>query len=114
MKRRDLTLVAAAAGLAMATPAVGQMNMPGMDMPEAEHDSGKAPEPGHDSAEMPGMEHGAGDTAAAAEDRPIGPVLGTFGGGSAAVLLTAGIMRRRDRAATLAKKAARAAGRAQK
>ena len=33
MKRRDLTLVAAAAGLAIATPAVGQMNMPGMDMP---------------------------------------------------------------------------------
>lgn len=31
--RLDLTLVAAAAGLAIATPAVGQMNMPGMDMP---------------------------------------------------------------------------------
>lgn len=89
-------------------------NMPGMDMPEAEHGSGKAPEPGHDSAEMPGTEHGAGDTAVAAEDRPVGPVLGTFGGGSAAVLLTAGIMRRRDRAATLARKAARASRKAQK
>ena len=89
-------------------------NMPGMDMPEAEHGSGKAPESGHDSAEMPGTEHGAGDTAVAAEDRPVGTVLGTFGGGSAAVLLTAGIMRRRDRAATLARKAARASRKAQK
>ena len=33
MKRLDLTLVAAAAGLVIATPAAGQMNMPGMDMP---------------------------------------------------------------------------------
>jgi len=33
VRRLDLTLVAAAAGLAMATPASGQMNMPGMDMP---------------------------------------------------------------------------------
>ena len=89
-------------------------DMPGMDMPEAEHGSGEAPESGHDSGETPGVEHGAGDTAAAAGDRPIGPVLGTFGGGSAAVLLTAGIMRRRDRAANLAKKAARASRRAQK
>lgn len=79
-------------------------DMPGMDMPEAEHGSG----------ETPGVEHGAGDTAAAAGNRPIGPVLGTFGGGSAAVLLTAGIMRRRDRAANLAKQAARASRRAQK
>jgi hypothetical protein len=57
-------------------------------------------------------EHGAttGDTV----HRPLVPVLGTFGGGSAAVLLTAGILRRKDRATSLAKKAARAAGRAKK
>jgi hypothetical protein len=64
--------------------------------------------------DMPGMspEHGA--TAEAPVHRPLAPVLGTFGGGSAAVLLTAGMLRRKDRAAGLAKKAARAAGRAQK
>ncbi|MBC7559707.1 MAG: hypothetical protein H7270_10185 [Dermatophilaceae bacterium] len=91
-------------------------DMAGMDM------SGSAPKPTPTPTmdpDMPGMdmpeaEHGAGETAVAAEDRPIGPVLGTFGGGSAAVLLTAGIMRRRDRAANLAKQAARASRRAQK
>jgi hypothetical protein len=60
------------------------------------------------------MDHGHGDTAGAAVHRPLVPVLGTFGGGSAAVLLTAGMLRRKDRAASLAKSAARAAGRAHK
>jgi len=41
-------------------------------------------------------------------------VLGTFGGGTAAVLLTAGMMRRKDRAANLIKKAARISGGAKK
>jgi hypothetical protein len=88
--------------------------MPGMDMPEAEHGSGEAPEADHDTGDMPGMEHDAGDTAGTASDRPLGPVLGTFGGGSAAVLLTAGLIRRKDRAANLATKAAHAARRTQK
>ncbi|HEX7536302.1 MAG TPA: hypothetical protein VF391_04790 [Dermatophilaceae bacterium] len=54
------------------------------------------------------------EAAGPAAPRPLAPVLGTFGGGSAAVLLTAGMMRRKDRAANLAKQAARAAGRARK
>ena len=41
MTRIDLTLVTAAAGLAIATPAVGQMNMPGMQMPPAKKQSAK-------------------------------------------------------------------------
>jgi hypothetical protein len=89
--------------------------MPGMDM------SGSTPTPTTTmDPEMPGMdmpggshdEHGEGTEAVV--DRPLLPVLGTFGGGSAAVLLTAGMLRRKDRAATLAKKAARASGRAHK
>jgi uncharacterized protein involved in copper resistance len=88
------------------------MDMPGMDMPESTPaPTGPDEMPGMD---MPGMDHGHGDTAGAAVHRPLVPVLGTFGGGSAAVLLTAGMLRRRDRAASLAKKAARAAGRTQK
>jgi hypothetical protein len=76
------------------TPAMDP-EMPGMDMPGGSHD-----------------EHGEGTEAVV--DRPLLPVLGTFGGGSAAVLLTAGMLRRKDRAANLAKKAARASGRAHK
>jgi len=65
--------------------------------------------------DMPGMSHDEhGDGAEDPVHRPLAPVLGTFGGGSAAVLLTAGMLRRKDRAANLAKKAARAAGRAKK
>jgi len=68
---------------------------------------------------MPGMDmtgdsHGHGSEAEADTKRPLAPVLGTFGGGSAAVLLTAGMLRRKDRAAALAKKAACMAGRASK
>jgi hypothetical protein len=91
-------------------------DMPGMDM------SGTAaptPTPTMDpdmpGMDMPGMSHDEhGDTAEAPVHRPLAPVLGTFGGGSAAVLLTAGMLRRKDRAANLAKKAARGAGRAKK
>jgi hypothetical protein len=90
-------------------------DMPGMDM------SGSTPTPTPTmDPDMPGMDmSGAspdehGEEAVPDPDRPLVPVLGTFGGGSAAVLLTAGLMRRRDRAANLAKKTARAAGRAQK
>lgn len=86
-------------------------DMPGMDMggnTPAPTSSGDMP-----GMEMPGMDHEHGAAGPAAH-RPLAPVLGTFGGGSAAVLLTAGMLRRKDRAASLAKKAARIAGRAGK
>jgi hypothetical protein len=75
------------------------------------HDHGAA-------ADMPGMthEHSSGDSpwkthdhgTTAAQDRPLAPVLGAFGGGTAAVLLSAGFLRRRDGARSQAKQAARA------
>jgi hypothetical protein len=72
-------------------------------------------DPGMPGMDMPGMSHDEhGGSAEAPVSRPLAPVLGTFGGGSAAVLLTAGMLRRKDRAANLAKRADRAAGRAQK
>jgi len=68
----------------------------------------------HGSGDMPGMdmpgdsgEHG--DAQAADVQRPLVPVLGTFGGGTAAVLLTAGMMRSKDRKRLQARQAARAA-----
>jgi uncharacterized protein involved in copper resistance len=86
-------------------------DMPGMDMSGS---TPPKPTPGMDP-NMPGMSHDEhGEAAGAAADRPLAPVLGTFGGGSAAVLLTAGMLRRRERAASSARKAVRAAGRAQK
>ena len=69
------------------------MNMPGMDM------SG-------------GHEHGA--TTESVSARPLAPVLGTFGGGTSAVLLAAGFLRRKDRAANQARNAATAARRGRK
>ncbi|MGV8910959.1 MAG: hypothetical protein ACOH1Y_18470 [Propionicimonas sp.] len=83
-------------------------DMPGMDM------SGSTPAPTGSTempTDMPGMEmHGSHGEAAVPEGiRPLAPVMGTFGGGTAAVLLTAGFLRRKDRAASLAKKSARAA-----
>jgi hypothetical protein len=78
-------------------------NMPGMDM------SGNTPAPTSTSdmpGDMPGMDM-SGSTSSSS-DRPLAPVLGTFGGGTAAVLLTAGLLRRRDRADGQAKKASRA------
>jgi len=56
----------------------------------------------------------SGSSTGTATNRPLAPVLGTFGGGTAAVLLTAGMLRRKDLTASLAKKAARIAGRAKK
>ncbi len=90
-------------------------DMPGMDM------SGTAPTPAPTpsmAADMPGMdmsgghEHGAATESVTA--RPLAPVLGTFGGGTSAVLLAAGFLRRRDRAANQARKAAIAARRNRK
>ncbi|HEY8653793.1 MAG TPA: hypothetical protein VIL87_12005 [Dermatophilaceae bacterium] len=87
------------------------MNMPGMDM------SGSDPTPTPSmAADMPGMDmsgdHEHATTAASA--RPLAPVLGTFGGGTSAVLLTAGFLRRKDRAANQARKAATTARRNRK
>jgi hypothetical protein len=85
-------------------------DMPGMDM------GGGSPAPAAPDnmpPDMPGMDMG-GSPHGAAANRPLAPVLGTFGGGAAAVLLTAGMLRRKDQAAGLAKKAAGIAGRANK
>jgi len=93
---------------------------PGMDMPGMDSGTGDATAggpPPTPSGDMPGMdmpgghEHG---TAEAAQSRPLAPVLGTFGGGTSAVLLAAGLLRRKDRAASLAKRATRLARKAKK
>ena len=101
-------------------------DMPGMDM------SGSAPVPTASMpADMPGMDMGgsspapstpsdmggmdmSGSSTGAVVHRPLAPVLGTFGGASAAVLFGAGMVRRKDLAADLAKKAARISGRGKK
>lgn len=80
-------------------PPTGSGEMPGMDMP---------------GMDMPGMDHVHGTAAESAPDRPLAPVLGTFGGGTSAVLFAAGFMRRKDRAASLAKKATRLTRKAKK
>ena len=103
-------LVAASAvfGVVMLASRPMSSTMAGMDM------SGSSPAPASaDHGGMPGMDM-SGSSGGASVHRPLAPVLGTFGGGSAAVLLTAGMMRRKDRAAGLAKKAARAADRSGK
>ena len=105
------------------TSGVMPSDMPGMDMSGTDHGSGDAPAtsaPPGSSGEMPGMDMGSGDThgtdsghSSMAEDastvRPLVPVLGTFGGGTSAVLLAAGFLRRKDRIRNRAKAAARAA-----
>jgi hypothetical protein len=79
-----------------------------------EHGSGDSPAKtdDHGSGNMPGMDHGT--AAGTAPDRPLAPVLGTFGGASSAVMLSAVFLRRKDRARSEAKQAARAARRTQK
>jgi len=92
-------------------------DMPGMDMSGTEPTSTPTPTPSM-AADMPGMdmsgghEHGAATESVSA--RPLAPVLGTFGGGTSAVLLAAGFLRRKDRAANQARKAATAARRSRK
>jgi len=96
------------------TPAAKSGDMPGMDMPATDMPK-NSPTPTTKSGSMPGMDMPAGSkTTELASDRPLAPVLGTFGAGTAVVLLAAGMMRRKDRAASQAKEAARAARRAQK
>jgi len=83
------------------------------DMPGMDHGSGAKQGTEHGSADKPGADSGGhGKTAEAAPDRPLAPVLGTFGGASAAVMLSAAFLGRKDRAISLAKAAARAAGKA--
>ncbi len=85
--------------------------------PSADHTHGSGDVPrmtNHDAADVPAtsprIDPGhAGATA----DRPLAPVLGTFGGGASAVMLSAGFLRRRDKARAAAKQAARAARKAQ-
>lgn len=116
------------------TPAPGSGDMPGMNMdpgagysdvpatsptPTPDHPSGDMP-----GMDMPGMDSGSGDAhgtspghanaGEAAAARPLAPVLGTFGGGTSAVMLAAGFLRRRDRTRGQAKEASRAARRTQK
>ena len=82
------------------TSADAHGDMPGMDMPgEDAHGT----TPGHDTM-----------AEEAAPVRPIVPVLSTFGGGTSAVLLGAGLLRRKDRLRNQAKTAARAARRSAK
>src|SRR5664280_455783 len=90
-------------------PASMPADMPGMDMSGG---SSPAPSAPAMSPGMPGMDMGGSSTGAAT--RPLAPVLGTFGGATAVVLFTASMMRRKDLAAGLAKRAARIAGRAKK
>jgi hypothetical protein len=112
-----------------ATPDPGSGDMPGMtgDMPGMDMYAGPTdipatkptPDPGSSdmpgmSGDMPGMSGGDGHSGKAVANRPLAPVLGTFGGGTAAVMLAAGLLRRRDHARDLAKKAARAARRSHK
>jgi uncharacterized protein involved in copper resistance len=103
------------------TADTGSGDMPGMD-----HGSGDMPNVSQSptsSGDMPGMDHGSGDlpgeslehgnTEGTAPDRPLTPVLGTFGVATSAVLFTAGSLRRRDRARSRAREATRAARRIQ-
>jgi hypothetical protein len=85
-------------------------DMPGMDLSGG---SSPAPSAPAMSPDMPGMDMSGSSTGAAA-NRPLAPVLGTFGGATAAILFTASMIRRKDLAAGLAKRAARISGRAGK
>ena len=92
------------------TEAPMPQDMPGMDM------GGSSPAPAAPDnmpPDMPGMDMG-GSSHGAAANRPVAPVLGTFAGGTAAVLLTAGMLRRKEQSADLVKKAARISGRGRK
>lgn len=94
-------------------PGHGSDDMPGM-APDASHGSEDMPGASPDSgghSDVPGASSGHGISGSAA-DRPLAPVLGTFGGGASAVMLTAGLLRRRDKARAAAKQAARAARKA--
>jgi len=90
-------------------------DMPGMDMSGSDATPTPTPTPSME-ADMPGIDMSGGHEHATtvASARPLAPVLGTFGGGTSAVLLAAGFLRRKDRAAVQARKAATAARRSRK
>jgi hypothetical protein len=104
-------------------------DVPGMEMdkPAGAHDHGATASPTQApaSGDMPGMDmSGDGSGSAGAHQhgaatgpvtpKPLVPVLGTFGGGTAAVMLTAGILRRKDRERLQVRQAARGARRSGK
>jgi hypothetical protein len=94
-----------------------QPDVPGMEMdkpagaPESgahEHGAPGSPTQDETSGDMPGMDmsgegsepsggHEHGASTEPVTKKPLVPVLGTFGGGTAAVMLTAAVMRRKDR-----------------
>jgi uncharacterized protein involved in copper resistance len=119
MPGMDMSGMDHGSGAAPAPSPSGSAEMPGMDMSGMDHGSGAAPAPSPSGSaempgmDMPGMDH-AGSAAESAQDRPLVPVLGAFGGGTSAVLLTAGLMRRKDRARLQARATARAEARSRK
>jgi ribosomal protein L15 len=94
------------------TPAPTSGDMPGMDMPADSSEHGDASEHGDTGGH--GDAGGHGTATEPTTERPLVPVLGTFGGGTAAVMLTAGLMRRKDRERLQVRQAARAARRSAK
>ena len=94
------------------------------DMPGMDHGSAEVPGKAHDEA-VPGKKHDDGAPGSpwktpehshavkveVVPDQPLAAVLGTFGVGSGAVMISAGVLRHRDRAADRVKAAARAARR---
>ena len=112
------------------TAPVGMADMPGMDhrpggmatgspsptttdSPWKAHDDSESKPHSHGSGGVPGTSHPHGAPAKPV-DRPLAPVLGVFGGGTSAVMLSAGLLRHRDRARSHAKQAVRDARRSQK
>jgi hypothetical protein len=101
------------------TAAPGEMgDMPGMDHGSAGTPAGSpsptttdSPWRAHDDSGTKPHDHGA---PARPVDRPLAPVLGVFGGGASAVMLSAGLLRRRDRARSEARQTARDARKGQK
>lgn len=121
--------VGAAAMLSSASseaPGSSQSTTMSADMPGMGHGSAEVPASSPSptmSADVPGMDQGSagvpgenpehGDAVEEAPDRPLAPVLGTFAGGTSALMLSAVFLRRKDHARSSAKEAVRAARRAQ-
>jgi len=92
-------------------------DMPGMDHGSANTptsspsptSSGDSPWNTHDHSSTAGHDHGI--TPQVLPGRPLVPVMGAFGGATSAVLLSAGFLRRKDRARSRTKEASRVARR---
>jgi hypothetical protein len=76
----------------------------------ATHDHGTQASTGHDHGTDASTEHQHGT--APPKDRPLGLLLGTFGGVNGAVVIGAALVRRRERSARQQKQARRSEGRA--